>query len=66
MPLSLSVSTQPPPRVTLKSQQIYGIDIGVNNVKKAAIREDLRAGGTLRKEFHVELTEDGVGVDIRA
>jgi len=36
------------------------------SVRKAAIREDLRAGGTLRRSMNVELTQQGIKVDLRA
>jgi len=33
---------------------------------KARIREDLKAGGTIRAKFSVSITPDGVSVDVNA
>ena len=64
MPSEFIINVHPfKPTAVIRSQLHRGLSMQ-SPVPKAFIREDLRAGGTIRREFVVEMTSEGVKVDV--
>jgi len=51
------------PTAVIRAQLHKGISI-YSSVPKAVIRDDLKAGGTIQREFSVKMTSEGVKIDL--
>ena len=67
MALNITAKVQTVPQANLsrfRSQRITTVKTGIS--MKAKIRDDLKAGGSLPTNFVVELTAQGISVDLTA